>query len=349
MEEHRLKGMMRRPGRIQADAPACPARGASVLVLTLWTLFFLGALAVAIGSTVAMHLRVAERLRADTAGWALAKGGINLAMAETAKCTNGWDAFCEPWADSENLFKDAALGTGTFRVYWEDRSEPASPRARYGVRDEDGKVNLRLAPTNLLISFFVEAGGGMSESAAARLADSVEEYRRTPSVLTGSAVPANDTRDKPSSGRFLSIYEARLVEGMTADMFARIAPYSTVFGDEKVNLNTADPLVLRSVAMAIGVSDKDAHALAGLIKDFRSKPVDNAFKQGAVESLWSLLPGAPGALYVPFTRLVSATKLSSTCFGGTAEGWVRGETGAVTRIEFVFERKSGAIRFWREE
>ena len=344
-----------RPAGIQAVAPVRSSRAASVLVLALWTLFFLGAIAVAVGSTVAMSLRAAERLRADALGWTLATAGINQAMAEAAKDTNGWDALSEPWAENEALFRNVELAAGRWSVSWMDRSVPGSPRVHYGLRDEDGKVNLRLASTNLLTAFFSVAGG-LSESAAARLAGAVGEYRRAPSVLTGSAVTTYGTRDKPRSERLLSLYEARLVEGMTAELFARIAPYSTVFGDDQgsglVNLNTAAPTVLRSVALACGVSEADA--LVKLIMDFRR--AGNGFRNGArgMVDLWRQLrefDPSRAMLQGAFLSLGRGNMVTvrSTCFGATAEGWVRGETGAVTRIAFVFDRKSGAVRYWREE
>lgn len=341
---------------ISARAQHAASRAASVLVLTLWTLFFLGALAVAIGSTVSMNLRVAERLRADALGWTLAKAGIDRAMAETAKDTNAWDALSEPWADNEPVFKNASLGPGHFRVYWEDRSELQSPRIRYGVRDEDGKVNLRLASTNLVAALFAVAGG-ISESAAASMAGAVANYRaRPPSVLTGLAVTPYAARDKPPSQRFQSIYEVLLVEGMTAELFARLGPFITVFGDEQgagqVNLNTADPIVLRSVARACGVPEPET--LVGLIMDFRRAGKALIPGTRGMVELWrqlsefdpqrSLLQGA----FLSLGRGNMVT-VRSACFGGVAEGWMRGETGAVARIAFVFTRKNGIMRFWREE
>lgn len=333
-------------------ASAKAGRRASVLVLALWTLFFLGALAVAVGSAVSMSLRTAERLRGDLLAWTLAKSGVALAMAEVAKDTNEWDTLAEPWADNESLFKDVPCEGGHYRVSWEDRSDLNSPRLRYGVRDEDGKINLRLADTNLMCCFFMEAGD-MSESSAAILANAVVRYReRAPSLLTGLGGTTYSSRDKPPLERLQSLYELRQVEGITPELFARIAPYCTVFGGDQasrkatVNIYTADPLVLRAFMRACGVSEPDG--LIRLILEFRKSLRDKALAGNSMDALWSQFKvNDDPVLKSAFMRLKGRLPQRSTCFGGVAEGWV--ETGTVARISFVFDRKSGALRSWREE
>ena len=90
-------------------------RYGSVLILSVWALFFLGALALAVGSYVSANLSLAGGLSKDLAGSHLARAGIERAIAELACDTNQWDAFTENWADPE-LFEQSSLPSGEFSV-----------------------------------------------------------------------------------------------------------------------------------------------------------------------------------------------------------------------------------------
>jgi general secretion pathway protein K len=51
----------------------------------------------------------------------------------------------------------------------------------------------------------------------------------------------------PANGPFRSVDELRLVEGMTPAIYAKVAPYFTVYGSGLVNVNTAPVPVLRAI------------------------------------------------------------------------------------------------------
>jgi type II secretory pathway component PulK len=352
-------------GRGECAWPECSVRrtgervqsiGGSVLILALWTLFFLGALAVAVGASVSGSLRLAERMRNDLIGWSAAKAGIERAACEATGDTNDWDSLNESWADQEKLFRNIAVGTGRYSVSWEDRSNPQAPVMRYGMRDEDGKINIRICDTNVLEALFTVAGG-LSEPAAAQLARAVAEYRSSsPSMLTQSPATGYSSQDSTNSTRFGSVYELRLVPGVTEEVFSKVEPFVTVYTGERnqaqVNLNTAEMAVLLCIARARGVEEPSG--IAQLIMDFRK--AGNVLKPGSrgMSSLWKeLVDFDPkrSALHGAFLSLARGNLVTtkSTCFSGLSEGWSEGHTGLTTRIRFVFDRRTGTRRFWYEE
>lgn len=326
-------------------------------MLALWTLFFLAALAVALGAYVSSGLRLAEELRADTLGWCAAHAGVERACYEVSQDTNEWDALSEPWASDPQPFLDVELGAARYRVTWLDRGVPDQMRERPGVRDEDGKLNVRLAETNQLAALF-QAAGGLDAPGAGGLAQEVARYRNLPMPWQLTDSQDSDYADRQDAGnglRLASLHELRGVAGMTDDLFARIEPYITVYtGDGKVahvNLNTADPPVVEALGLSGGA--EDAAALAALLQDFRqSGGVLKAGPRG-MPDLWRQLrefdPGRDG-LRTAFVRLGGGRVTTrSSVFSGTAEGWVGDRTNRAVRVRFVFDRRTGARRLWEEE
>jgi type II secretory pathway component PulK len=333
------------------------AKAGSVLVLAMWTLLFLGALAVAVGAYVSSGLRLAEFMRSDIAGWCGAHAGVERAFCETLQDTNEWDALAEPWANDEKIFRDAALGESHYRVFWEDRSDAPDIKLRYGVRDEDGKINIRLAGTNLLTALFLVIGE-QGDGAASQLSQAVVEYRNLPTVTGLTFPPASryPQTENSASFRFMSVHELRFVRGMTEELFERILPFVTVYtGDGRtaqVNLNTAEPVVLQCVAVANGVVDP--RPLVGLIMDYRRAGKALISRGRGMSDLWNELyefDRGRSSLQGDFLSMGRGNVVTtrSSCFSGIAEGWGGGRSGSVVRVRFVVDRRSGVRRSWQEE
>lgn len=85
---------------------------ASVLILALWALFTLGALALAVGEVVSAQIRLARYLKENAMARHLARAGISQALAEIRR--NPTNAIVD-----ESLFLDnPSLEGGTFSVYF---------------------------------------------------------------------------------------------------------------------------------------------------------------------------------------------------------------------------------------
>lgn len=59
------------------------------------------------------------------------------------------------------------------------------------------------------------------------------------------------------NGPFLSINELTLVQGITDEIYRKIKPYITIYGNEKLNLNTVDETILRAYMFVLTGEDDD--------------------------------------------------------------------------------------------
>lgn len=101
------------------------------------------------------------------------------------------------------------------------------------VQDESGKINLNVAPKELLQGLFVS--GGMSASDAGALADRVVARRGPQDTLSPKAT-------------FRAAEDLLAVPGMTREVFDRIAPALTVYGHTgAVNQQVAPREALRAL------------------------------------------------------------------------------------------------------
>ena len=82
---------------------------ASVFILALWTLFLLGALALAVGSYVSADLKLAGRLKTRTTAYYLARAGVEKAIMEIMRNADMGNASSKSWSD-------VPLGDGAFSV-----------------------------------------------------------------------------------------------------------------------------------------------------------------------------------------------------------------------------------------
>jgi len=87
-------------------------RGGSVLILALWSLLVLGALAVAVGGLVSAQVNRARYLKEDATARRLAASGIELAMVEMG--LNPTNALI----DDERFRDNRSLPDGQFSVYF---------------------------------------------------------------------------------------------------------------------------------------------------------------------------------------------------------------------------------------
>ena len=193
---------------------ALPARdgpgGGSVLILALWSLFFLGALAVAVGGHVSAHLRLAGELKTGTTAGFLARAGVERAvMAVKLDETNNY----------ERVFRDNdSVPGGVFSVTCAFMDTDSGMIAtNYGVICESRKININRSVESedearlAVITGFPDM--------AARIAAYLENKRNMLAKQDEVAYPA----------RFESLQELLLVDGVTYSLFLTLEPHVTVF------------------------------------------------------------------------------------------------------------------------
>jgi general secretion pathway protein K len=175
--------------------------------------------AAALGALSIMHARLEQALR-------VAPSGTNIARLRAA----------DPWMDVDSVFSGV--------VYID--SMPVHVRAR----DLGAQLNVAQVNENQLRTFFQFALGDFT--LADKLAQSVMDWRDADSIPR----PRGAERDEyieaeklalPTNAPFRELTDLADVLGMTPEIYARVSPYLRVRGSGLINLNTAPPLVLRTL------------------------------------------------------------------------------------------------------
>ncbi len=178
------------------------------------------------------------------------------------------------------------------------------------VTDESGKIDINLAPIDLIRNLFVAIG--VDEKRSASIADAVGDWRDNDNLKR-----ANGAEDQhynaiglgyeSKDDEFDSIDELSLVYGMTPEIFSRVRPYVTVYAQD-LGVNTA--LASRIVKNAVqGIKDFEfseeiasdyTTATGGLVYslDIRAKDVN-----GFSTSITSIVRLQRGNDFEPFTIL----------------------------------------------
>jgi len=257
---------LRSPSAINSLREGCrtPLRGGcrtpkgSVLIITLWSLFLLSVFAVYLGYGVRQKLVLAYRLDERSKLRFIADAGIKKAVISLAgeEFVEGYASLSDRWSDNAVEFKEQPIGDGSFTIshtYINDISNEVF--VRYGLVDEESKININKADQKILRSLF-RICLDCDEDEAQRLAASVVDWRDGDSALS---IPIGSAEDADYRGLQYS-YEAKdadfevpeevlLVNGMNEDIFAKVKDYITIYGDGKVNINTASKTVLLSLGL----------------------------------------------------------------------------------------------------
>ena len=138
-----------------------------------------------------------------------------------------------------------------------------------------------------------------------------------------------DSENNAKNALLQSIDELKLIPGITKDVFSKISPYITVFGNNKININTAQLPVLRVLRTDM------TETLAQRIIDYReTTPFKNESQITQIQGLESI--GANLDLY---------TIATSSSFRVTSSATVN----EITRvIESVVDRSKNT-QSWREQ
>lgn len=222
-----------------------------MLVVVLWAM---GLVSLAVGSVTVWsshELRLGQMPLAMVHTRAIAQAGVQQAIALLNTDDPAVDHETESWATGEDgegqhIFEDIPVGAGTFSVgYVVDDGQ-----WQIGLIDEERKLNVNRmdVATPQALEQLVASLETAGSRPAADLAAAIADWRDEP---IGSWCDEQQLGYPCHNGSFESVEELRLVPGMTPELFAALEPYVTVYGSGAVNVNTADPKVLR----AVGVSE----------------------------------------------------------------------------------------------
>ncbi len=311
----------------------------SILIVALWSLLFLAALAVVVNAYTRSQLDVSAKLKHRVKMHYLAKAGVKRAILEIENDTaDSYDALKDAWSNNEDAFKEIRLGDGMFTIV---------------LVDEERKVNINKASYPVLKNFF-EIVGETTSQEASDIAASIIDWRdedgepRENGAESGYYLtldPAYTCKD----GDFEVLEELLLVKGMTQEIFNKVSNRITVYGAGAVNINTTDELVLRSLGIGESLAEKIIHFRNGNDGEEATSD-DNIFE--AVGTIREALDKREGLSQEEIKELnaVSAAgflSVRSDNFRGQSVGQIKGADKS-TQITFVFDRNK-VVKYWRED
>ena len=209
----------------------------SLLVMTLWVMVILGALAVAVGRQLSVEVRLARYRRAMDQAETLARSGVLLAMQRLQQDVQQMD---EPydWLDDDW----AAMAV--------EGLEEMGVTGRIAIAMEDAARRLDVNAASA-----AQLGAVMGSPAAAQ---EVVDYRDADTDGPSESPVETAPYYYPKNGPVAAIEELRELPGMSQDLFAALqALTAAVPGSDPnpiVNINTASREVLQAVGLT-GLAD----------------------------------------------------------------------------------------------
>lgn len=210
------------------------------LMLVLWLIVVLGALAAGVGASMRSEARVVANVRARSVARYAAESGV---VAATARLTALLRAAETP--------RDQAL---VFRrlddLLAELRDETLGPvRFQVAVADLNARIDLNAADETTLLGLVQPFVG---EVAGRALVDALQDWKDEDDEprsfgAEAAAYAAAGAPFRPSNRPLLRLDELTRIAGFTDSIASLLAPYITVRSDGRINLNTAPEPVLAAI------------------------------------------------------------------------------------------------------
>lgn len=303
----------------------------------------------AVTAHVTGAIELSRRLKGRSTGDYLLRAGLESAIAVARVDTNGWDAAIEPWGQNPEAFCDRSMDGGTWSIETVRSDGSGHAVTNFGLVDEDGRINLNRASRAVLASAF-ERIGGLDAGVAGQAAAAVIDWRDTDDSALPDGAEGSYYRGFAGYGCHNGPMdledELLLVRGVSDVTYQRMRDVVTVHGGGRVNVNTADSVVLAAVLAAAGnkgpaVGDRLAAKLVAHRGEFvftnRAQIVSSIARLDSEEREVLAQAVSLGLLDV-----------RSACFRGTIRGRPAG--GVIERsATFVWDRSTGKIRFWHEQ
>jgi len=317
------------------------------LILTILIISLLVILTLQFNNTMWAGLQSSVNLRDGIRLGCIARSGVHCALAVLSQDASEGDSdsLRETWAKSKELSLRSAelFGDGRFQVEICDLSGRICLNR---LIDENGAY--REAQKKLLTRFLSLNEFGLDPETVGNLVDAIKDWIDADDEVTrfGAENGYYGSLDKPYrcvNGPMHSLGQLRLVKGMTdAILFGGekdrpgILEHLTVYGDGKININTADPMVLRALSDDIETD---------MAKDMMAYRLDEKHELSNPE-WYRNIPGMGHVRIDP-----GLVKTSSDYFEVRSTGMA--ETESMTRqTTAVIQRKKGSpirIVAWKAE
>jgi general secretion pathway protein K len=189
------------------------------LLIVLWSLALLALLGAQVMGPSRNEMRLAANLRAAAVAQAAADGAVNEAVLRLLQGA---------WSPRDGVVREVRIGAAVVAVRLED---------------EAGKINPNASPRPVLAGL-IRAVGVDAPTASVLAARIVDWHSPMSTSLAGGGPKAAPYQAAgldyaPPSRPFANLRELELVAGMTPDLYARIAPFLSVYQEGAVDQDAA--------------------------------------------------------------------------------------------------------------
>jgi type II secretory pathway component PulK len=243
------------------------------------------------------------------------------------------------------------IGDGKVTISYETQSLHNKPIKRFGMQDEESRINLNTASLTVLANL-LEKAGGLKPEAARQVAAAIIDWRDTDSTISeggGAETGYYLTLQPPyqcKNAPFDVPEELLLVKGVNPAIFSRLKPYITVWGEGQVNINTAPFNVLLALGLPEGLADKILRFRAGK-DEIEGTADDNIItkEEDLASQIKRVVPLVESEISL-LNKLVITDLITveSEYYRIIARGDVRGKTKEIVCIV----QREGPIVFWQE-
>ncbi len=323
----------------------------SVLIIVLWSLFFLAMLAVAVYAYVIPYPELSSKLKAKAQMHYFANAGVQRAIFEIENDDQDlYDGVTDSWSRKDEAFKNVPIGGGVYSILKD--TVPLSETPEYGLTDEEGKININKASREVLKNLFEKVALVESEEAN-DIAAAILDWRDQDDVEQEDGKENDYYRalEHPydcKNSDFEVKEELREVGGVTSEMFAKIKDHITVYGEGAVNVNTAGIPVLVSLGLDEALAKKIVSFRAGAGPGEEGETPKGVFTDASsIVTLLNEEEHLSGDEITQLQRVMSLLGVRSDNFRGQVLG-SSPDGGRAEKILFLYDRKERIVKSWRE-
>ena len=238
------------------------------LILTLLIISIIVSVTLQFNRYMRDDLCAAVNLRDGIKHGHIAKSGFNYALAVLYEDDKNVDSVHDSLADSKTLSEKSAdlFEDGRFELELKDHSGMIQINS---LVDEKGKYNN--IQKDLLTRFLQSQEFGLKDEEVDHIVNAIKDWIDADDDPTGFGGAENsyyqglETPYSCHDAPVEFIEELLLVKGINRELFSGIESFLSPYGDGKININTADPLVLEAL------SDDIDHERAEDMADWRGK------------------------------------------------------------------------------
>jgi type II secretory pathway component PulK len=316
---------------------------ASVLIISCWILAILVVFALSVGYRSRFSLKIANFQKNRLKAYLTAKAALSRAILELTNDmqSNNYDSLEDCWSENESVF----------RKIMPDKDKPEfavvkykdeQGKIKFGVRDEEAKININQAQQELLAQLFNEAQLQSPQALALFVVKWVKKNSNVGDIAKKSSLKVPE--------ELLLVFECFYKDKAAArDNYNKIKNLVTVYGAGKVNINTASRGVLLSLAnfvASLSQTDNTSSGAQTLVDALINKreSIGGFRSESEITVIEELDPA------VLLDKLKGYLTVKSHNFTIIAEG---SSSGVVREIKAVYARpqsllEDGRIVYWHQ-